>query len=126
MTQEAPLILVIDYEPNLSSIVQRILEREGYRVITAKDGIHALELVRESQPDMVLLDLMLSDISGHELCCRIREISPCRIVYFTPLTDLKYFGQQKELNLVDGFINKPASMKRIVSVVGNTLKRGEY
>jgi CheY-like chemotaxis protein len=120
MTNEAPLILVIDHEENLCWVVQRILEREGYRVIIAKDGTNALDLICEHQPDMVLLDLMLPDMSGQELCRRIREISACRIVYFSSIADFKLAGQIDKN--ADGFINKPASMKRIVSVVGNSLK----
>jgi CheY-like chemotaxis protein len=120
MTNEAPLIIIIDHEENLCWVVQRILEREGYRVMVAKDGTKALELIGEHQPDMVLLDFMLPDMSGQELCRRIREISACRIVYFSSIADLKLAGQIDKN--ADGFINKPASMKRIVSVVSNALK----
>ena len=64
MTNETPLIIIIDHEENLCWVVQRILEREGYRVMIAKDGTKALALIGEHQPDMVLLDFMLPDIAG--------------------------------------------------------------
>ncbi len=125
MIHDTPRILIVDNEVNLCAVIQRILEREGYRVITTNGGTEALKLIPDFRPDIVLLDLMLPDISGHELCRLIREISSCRVVYFTPIVGLKTAEQPKGLKELhknaDGVINKPASMKQIVTMVNNTL-----
>jgi len=120
MINGIPSILIIDHEQNLCWVVQRILEREGYLCRIAKDGASALDLICASQPDIALVDLMLPDMSGQELCRRIRDISDCRIIYFSSVADLKLAGPIDKIT--NGFINKPASMKRIVHAVGNALK----
>lgn len=118
LTKVPPLILVVDDEPDICYLVQCILEKEGYRVTTAYDGNGALELIQKLKPDMVVLDFLLPDIDGVELCHRIRKVSNCRIVYFTGRMDFKLTRQD-----ADGFIDKPANMKQILSVVGDTLAR---
>lgn len=124
-TNLSPLILVVDNEPNLCGAIERILEREGYRVVVASDADIAMELIQNSHPDMVVLDMMLPGINNAEFCRRIREVSPCRIVYFSARVDLNSARQLHSYKEADGFIGKPASIKRILSVVGNTLTRQE-
>jgi CheY-like chemotaxis protein len=67
------LILVVDDEPTLVATLTFNLEREGYEVITASDGGQALEAVRESSPDLVILDLMLGEMHGFEVCRTLRR-----------------------------------------------------
>jgi DNA-binding response OmpR family regulator len=67
------LILVVDDEPTLVATLTFNLEREGYEVITASDGGQALEAVRESSPDLVILDLMLGEMHGFEVCRTLRK-----------------------------------------------------
>ncbi|MDD5288134.1 MAG: response regulator [Dehalococcoidales bacterium] len=122
MDDNAPLVMVVDDEPTLCSILQRILQKDGYRVITACDGMTALELVKQTKPDLVVLDIMLPGMDGRELSSRIRENTDCRIIYFTARADLLMAENVKELSReADAFITKPASIKRILSVVGSTL-----
>lgn len=121
----SPLILVVDNEPNLCGVVQRILEREGYRVVIAHDGNTAMELIHHSHPDMVVLDMLLPGIDNAEFCRRIREVSTCRIVYFTARAHFSSTRRLCSYKEADGFIGKPASIKRILSVVENTLTRQE-
>ena len=70
-----PQILVVDDELHMCNVLRRILEKEGYRVITAPDGKSALQLIKEKKPDVILLDLMMPGIDGREVCHRVREIS---------------------------------------------------
>ena len=68
----APTILIVEDEADLALMVRYNLEAEGYRVATAQSGDEAAELMRESLPDLILLDWMLPGLSGIELCRRWR------------------------------------------------------
>ncbi len=119
-----PLVLVVDDEPHMCHVLRRILEKEGYRVVTAPDGESALSLVKERKPDVMLLDLMMPGIDGREVCRRVRELSVAtQIVYFTARLDslgpLKLTGLRSE---ADAFITKPATTKQILSKVNSVLK----
>ena len=67
-----PKILVVDDEPDVVSFIERTLDTEGFEVISAFDGISALDLVDSEKPDLVLLDLMMPMISGYEVCEQIK------------------------------------------------------
>jgi DNA-binding response OmpR family regulator len=123
MAAKNPLILVVDDEPNMCDILRRILEKEGYQVLTASDGETALRIIKVREPEVILLDLMMPGIDGREVCWRVREFSPAtRIIYFTAKTELTSPLKAKELHSgADAFIAKPASSKRILSMVDNML-----
>ena len=74
----ARTILVVDDEPTLRETVVDALEADGFRVIAAADGREALARFRADQPDLILLDLMLPELSGVEVCRIIRAESACR------------------------------------------------
>ncbi len=116
-------ILVVDDEQNMCNALRRVLEGEGYRVFVALDGAAAIKVIPEMKPDLILLDIMMPGMDGREVCARAREISECRVIYFTARADLAKPETAKELyGEADAFLTKPASAKRIVSVVGATLK----
>ncbi|HOK08662.1 MAG TPA: response regulator [Candidatus Hydrogenedens sp.] len=66
-------ILVVDDEPDVVEFLEKTLKGEGYHVITAYDGISALDLVSTEKPDIVLLDLMMPMMSGYEVCEQIKS-----------------------------------------------------
>jgi two-component system alkaline phosphatase synthesis response regulator PhoP len=68
-------ILVVDDESNLVELLDRYLSREGYQVLTAMDGLAALDLARAQQPDLTVLDFMLPGLDGIEVCRRLRQFS---------------------------------------------------
>jgi putative two-component system response regulator len=70
--QRAPLVCVVDDDSQIRSLLTHMLEREGYRVLTVADGEHALRVIAEHQPDMVLLDLTMPRMDGFEVCGRLR------------------------------------------------------
>lgn len=67
-----PKILVVDDEPDVVAFMERTLRTEGFDVVSAFDGISALDLVDAEKPDLVLLDLMMPMISGYEVCEQIK------------------------------------------------------
>lgn len=117
-------ILVVDDEMNMCLVLRRILEKAGYKVIIAVDGLKALDIVRESRPDVILLDLMMPGMNGREVCRIARDLSPeTRIIYFTARieSDLK---KLKELRSeADTFISKPASSRTILAGVNSVLSK---
>ncbi len=124
MATGIPLILVIDDEPAMCSILKRTLTDGGYKVITASNGRAALKLVKEKKPDVILLDLVMPEMDGREVCCRVRELSTTsRIIYLTAKASPTNPSKAKELlREPDAFIAKPATGKQILSEVSRVLE----
>ncbi len=123
MVTSSPLVMVVDDEPLMCDILQRMMTEAGYKVITASNGNTALELIKEKSPDVILLDLMLPGINGREVCRRVRELSAAsRIIYLTAKAAPTNPSELKEFrNEVDAFIAKPATSKQILSTVSRVL-----
>ena len=124
MVRGSPLVMVVDDEPRMCDVLRRVLEKEGYRVITALDGETALGLIKENKPDVILLDLLMPGINGREVCHRLRELStPTRIIYFTAKGKPTDPLELKELHdEADAFIAKPATSKQILSRLSRVLQ----
>jgi CheY-like chemotaxis protein len=117
-------VLVVDDEPHMCNALRRILENEGYRVITASDGKTALSLVKEKRPDVVLLDVVMPGIDGREVCRKTRELSAeTQVIYFTAKVEpINLFKLQEIRHEADAFIAKPATSKQILSKVSSVLQ----
>ena len=115
-------VLVVDDDVKTVELVKLYLERDGYRVLTAYDGIEALRLARESSPDLIVLDLMLPDIDGLEVCRVLRNESDVPIIMLTARTT----DQDKLTGLglgADDYVTKPFSPKVLVARVWAVLRR---
>jgi CheY-like chemotaxis protein len=73
VTDQSPRILVVEDVPVMLAVLRMRLEAEGFEVITARDGIEALEQARDGHPDLILLDLMLPRLSGERVCQELRH-----------------------------------------------------
>jgi two-component system phosphate regulon response regulator PhoB len=118
-------ILVIDDEPDLCELVRVNLDQAGYRVETATSGRDALQALRHSKPDLAVLDLMLPDISGTELCRKIRSDSALSDLPIIMLT-----AKAAEVDRVVGFelgaddyVTKPFSPRELTLRVAAVLRR---
>ena len=80
-------ILVVDDEKKIVGILKAYLEKEGYQVITAYDGRSALELARSHSPDLIILDLMLPEVSGWDVCRELRQRSEVPVIMLTARDD---------------------------------------
>lgn len=105
MDTSAPsLILIVDDETKIRRIVASNLERAGYDVISAADGMHALEILelQSPKPALVLMDVMMPEMDGFECACRIRELGETPIIFMTAKADsnskLKGFNLARILN----------------------------
>lgn len=115
-------ILVVDDEINLLRVVKDYLLIEGYQVYTADNGNKAMKLFYDIDPDFVILDLMLPDISGEEICRRIRRESDTPIMMLTA----KSSEDEKVEGLyigADDYMTKPFSPRELVGRVRAILRR---
>ncbi|WP_434297293.1 response regulator transcription factor [Clostridium sporogenes] len=115
-------ILVIDDEVKIIEVIKLYLENEGYTVIQATSGIEALKKQSEFNPDLLILDLMLPDISGENVCERIREESEVPIIMLTAKSSEDSILNGYSIGS-DDYIAKPFSPKQLVAKVNAVLKR---
>lgn len=124
MSQEKKTLLVVDDEPKIQEVVAALLESRGYQVLTAGNGRQALELFTKNNIALILLDLMLPDISGEEVCTKIRRESRVPILMMTAKAD-----ESSHLNGLllgaDDYITKPFSLKILAAHVAAILRRTE-
>ncbi|AFY82866.1 response regulator transcription factor [Oscillatoria acuminata] len=118
-------ILIVEDEPEIARIVGRALEAEGFHCITCRDGLTALRVFEEEQPDLIVLDLMLPGLDGLEVCARIRQKPGPKDPYILVLT-----ARGEEIDRViglstgaDDYMVKPFSPRELVARVRALLRR---
>ncbi|MGA9159437.1 MAG: response regulator transcription factor [Actinomycetota bacterium] len=117
-----PRVLVVDDEPMVREVLSRYLRRDGFEVATAADGEEALARFGETEPDLVLLDLMLPRVDGYEVFRRLRQRAP------TPVIMLTARGEETDRIVgldrgADDYIGKPFSPGEVVARVRAVLRR---
>ncbi|MEJ7750084.1 MAG: response regulator transcription factor [Thermoleophilaceae bacterium] len=122
MATQAPRILLVDDEQSLQTLLAFPLRKEGYEVVSALDGQEALDRLRETNFDLVVLDLMLPKVDGFEVCRQVRARSSVPIIMLTARTE----EIDKVLGLelgADDYITKPFSVREFRSRVKAVLRR---
>jgi DNA-binding response OmpR family regulator len=120
----ARTILVVDDEPTLRETLAEALDADGFRVVTAADGSEALLRFREHHPDLVVLDLMLPELSGVEVCRILRRESGVPILMLTA----KSSEIDKVLGLelgADDYVTKPFILRELTARIRALLRRTE-
>jgi two-component system response regulator RegX3 len=117
-----PRILVVEDEESLADTVRYNLEREGYSVAVASDGRKALDRFRSDGPSLVILDLMLPEMSGLDVCRQIRQISNVPIIMVTAKDSEADKVAGLEIG-ADDYVTKPFSVRELVSRVRAHLRR---
>ena len=117
-------ILVVDDEPKIIQLTQDYLENAGFSVISAGDGERALAVIRDEQPDLVVLDLGLPGMDGLDVCRSIRKTSNLPIIMLTARDEETDKLVGLELG-ADDYITKPFSPKELVARVRSVLRRSE-
>ena len=115
-------ILVVDDDAKTVELVKLYLNRDGYKVLTAYNGIEALRLARESRPDLIVLDLMLPELDGLQVCRTLREESDVPIIMLTAKTT----EQDRLIGLdlgADDYVTKPFSPRELAARVRAVLRR---
>ena len=115
-------ILVVDDDKNICDLLRMYLEKEGYEVKTASDGVEGVTAFRMYEPDMVLLDIMMPKKDGWQVCREIREISSKPIIMITAKGEV--FDKVLGLELgADDFVVKPLEMKELSARIKAVLRR---
>jgi len=124
VTANSATILLVDDEESVQKLLTYPLERDGYRVLQARDGVEALERFEREPVDLVVLDLMLPKVDGLEVCKRLRAESAVPIIMLTARDD----ELDKVLGLelgADDYITKPFSIREFRSRVRALLRRAK-
>jgi DNA-binding response OmpR family regulator len=118
-------ILIIEDEIEIGRLIEQLLEAEGFTCLTCRDGLNALTIVQNEQPDLIILDLMLPGLDGLEICARIRQKAGLKDPYILMLT-----ARGEEIDRViglstgaDDYMVKPFSPRELVARVRALLRR---
>lgn len=117
-------VLIVDDEEKIVEVLKTYLEKEGYQVLGAYDGTAALKLLRENDISLILLDLMLPDIMGEQICQTIRLNSRVPIIMLTARAEEADMIKGLQMG-ADDYIYKPFSPRAVVAKVGAVLRRTE-
>ncbi len=125
MNQNLPKVLVVEDEKSFVEALKVGLDREGFDVKVAEDGLMALELFRTFKPDLILLDVMLPKISGLDVCKEIRTESKVPIIMVT--------AKSEEIDTVvglevgaDDYVTKPYRLREVVARMRSLLRRSNW
>lgn len=118
-------VLVVDDEEDIVQLISYNLKKEGYNVLSAFDGVHAIELARQHQPDAVILDVMMPELNGFEVCRALRQdpaTSALPIIFLTARALESDEIAGLELG-ADDYIQKPVSPRLLVARVRNHMMK---
>jgi two-component system alkaline phosphatase synthesis response regulator PhoP len=125
---EKKRILVVDDEPDFCAIVQGQLEKEGFAVELAYDGVQGLEKVQANPPDAIVLDVMMPEMDGYELCNKLKsdeKYVDIPIILLTAVashvTSTRYSHRDGMSTEADDYIAKPASAEEIADSIKRLL-----
>ena len=118
----ADTVLIVDDEPSIIQSLYGILTDEGFEVMTADGGLKALDIIKETIPDIILLDIWMPDIDGIETLERIRELYPSvQVIMISGHGTIETAVRATKLGAYD-FIEKPLSLEKVLLSVNNALK----
>jgi len=125
MPSRKTAVLVVDDDPRILRMAQRILELEGYRVLKAINSTAAFDILEEEAPALILLDIMMPGMDGYTVCQRIREFSQVPIIMVTA----RGSDEEKVKGLdigADDYVTKPFSAGELVARVKAVLRRSKF
>jgi DNA-binding NtrC family response regulator len=121
-SQGKPKVLVVDDELLIRYSLQRLIEREGFSVITAESGLQALQQFEQEKPEIVILDIRLPDANGLNLLKTMKEISPAvTVVMVTACPDIRSSVEAMKMGAFD-YLDKPIDIEKLTGIL-NTLKQ---
>ena len=117
-------ILIIDDEPQIVRALELLMQREGFDVRSASDGVEALSAIEDVAPDLILLDLMMPRMDGFELCQKIRSNPAWKNMIIVILTAKgRDIEREKGMALgADHYVTKPFSTREVVQLIKSALE----
>ena len=118
----SPTILVIDNDPSTSAVFKRLLETKDYNVLTTNSSRESLDIVQRVMLDLIILDLLMPEMDGWQLCKAIREMTRTPILIISAIESSEIIA--KTLNLgADDYLVKPVSSFTLLAHVKNLVRR---
>jgi chemosensory pili system protein ChpA (sensor histidine kinase/response regulator) len=120
-----PVALVVDDSITVRRVTQRLLERNGLRVLTARDGVEAMEMMKDNIPDVILLDIEMPRMDGYEVAAQVRNDPRLRdipIIMITSRVGEKHRARAIELG-VDDYLGKPYQEAQLLEAIEPLLTR---
>lgn len=117
-----PVVLVVDDDEGIRETVQWILEFEGYTVVTASDGIDAMEKLQAVSPRLILLDLMMPRMDGETFAQRLRQDERYRSIPILILSAFPYPPEKQCLLGIQGYLQKPFDVRALLRMVTHSLE----
>lgn len=118
------LVLIVDDEPHMVRMIRMNLERDGFRVIEAKNGVQALDQIRTKLPDVVLLDVMMPELDGFATLKMLREFSSIPVIMLTAKGEENDRVYGLELG-ADDYLSKPFGPRELSARIKAVLRRAE-
>ena len=115
-------IMLVDDDPQLRRVVSMFFELEGYNVLQAEDGRKAIDMLTEYVPDVILLDLMMPEVSGTEVCHHVRASKRLKEIPVIVFTAAEMKEEELSAAGADRFITKPYSLEGLRRVVRTLIK----
>ena len=118
-------IVLVDDEPDIVKTMEMFLKQEGFNVITASDGIMALDKIRKEMPDLIILDIMLPKLDGYKVCRMLKfdeKYDKIPIVIFTARAQELDKDKAKEVK-ADAYITKPFQPELLLAKIKELLER---
>ena len=116
-------ILIVDDEIHLVKILRFTLEHEGYNVISAFDGMEAIDKIESERPNLVILDLMLPGIDGYKVCNRIKKNEELKDIPIIILSAREFENENiEEKILADMLMQKPFNTEKLLKAIDNLIK----
>lgn len=122
--QERELLLIVDDNPTNIEVLGTILKHEGYLLGVARNGLQALEMVDQSPPDLILLDIVMPEMDGYETCTRLKSAPETReipVIFLTARTESEAVVRGFELGAVD-YVTKPFNSAELLARVRTQLE----
>ncbi|GAC1331915.1 MAG: hypothetical protein NVSMB17_10400 [Candidatus Dormibacteria bacterium] len=117
-------LMLVDDDPQLRRVVSMFFELEGYNVLQADDGRKAIEMLTEYVPDVILLDLMMPEVTGLEVCQHVRGSKRLKEIPVVIFTAAEMKEEELQAAGADRFITKPYSLEGLRRVVRTLIKEG--